>query len=125
MGPSESRHTCHSHPPSPRAQYISRERTSSSDRERNERRRTLEGEKKDDDTHDRDACAVAGGAARVAGSGEGAHAAQRRAGAAATGAAVGWDRQAVSIRDGGGACLAGRPLLRALAAPYLPLHVRA
>src|SRR5437773_3446669 len=64
-------------------------------------------------------------AARAARGGEGAHAAQRRAGAAAAGAAVGSDRQGVSIRDRRGERLAGRPLPRALAAPRLPLHVRA
>jgi uncharacterized protein YndB with AHSA1/START domain len=57
--------------------------------------------------------------------GEGADAAQRRAGAAAAGAAVGSDRQGVSIRDRRRERLAGRPLPRALAAPRLPLHVRA
>src|SRR5436309_9082355 len=51
--------------------------------------------------------------------------AQRRAGAAAARAAVGSDRQGVSIRDRRGERLAGRPLPRALAAPRLPLHVRA
>src|ERR1700719_738144 len=64
-------------------------------------------------------------AARAARGGEGAHAAQRRAGAAAAGAAVGSDRQGVSIRDRRGKRLAGRPLPRALAAPRLTLHVRA
>src|SRR5213596_1199369 len=68
---------------------------------------------------------MAGRAARAARGGEGAHAAQRRAGAAAAGAAVGSDRQGVSIRDRRGERLAGRPLPRALAAPRLPLHVRA
>ena len=63
--------------------------------------------------------------ARDARGGEGAHAAQRRAGAAAAGTAVGSDRQGVSIRDRRGERLAGRPLPGALAAPYLPLHVRA
>ena len=57
--------------------------------------------------------------------GEGAHAAQRRAGAAAAGAAMGSDRQGVSIRDRRGERLAGGPLPRALAAPRLSLHVRA
>src|SRR5216117_580880 len=68
---------------------------------------------------------MAGRPARAAQGGEGAHAAQRRAGAAAAGAAVGPDRQGVSIRDRRGEGLAGRPLPRALAAPRLPLHVRA
>ena len=68
---------------------------------------------------------VAGGPARAAQGGEGADAAQRRAGAAAAGAAVGSDRQGVSIRDRRGERLAGGPLPRALAAPRLPLHVRA
>src|SRR5438132_2417695 len=63
-------------------------------------------------------------AAPAARGGEGADAAQRRAGAAAAGAAVGPDRQGVSIRDRRGKRLAGRPLQRALAAPRLPLHVR-
>src|SRR5712692_5533145 len=62
---------------------------------------------------------------RAAQGGEGANTAQRRAGAAAAGAAVGSDRQGVSIRDRRGERLAGRPLPRALAAPRLPLHVRA
>jgi hypothetical protein len=56
---------------------------------------------------------------------EGAHAAQRRAGAAAAGTAVGSDLQGLSIRDRRGERLAGRPLPRALATPRLPLHVRA
>src|SRR5690242_2935646 len=47
---------------------------------------------------DRDAEGVARGEARAAPGGEGAHAAQRRAGAAAAGAAVGADRQGVPIR---------------------------
>jgi hypothetical protein len=38
---------------------------------------------------------------------------------------VGSDRQGVSTRDRRGKRLAGRPLPRALAAPRLPLHVRA
>jgi predicted dithiol-disulfide oxidoreductase (DUF899 family) len=49
----------------------------------------------------------------------------RRSGAVAAGAAVGSDRQGVSIRDRRGERLAGGPLQRALAAPRLPLHVRA
>ncbi len=65
------------------------------------------------------------GPARAAQGGEGANAAQRRAGAAAAGVAVGSDRQGVSIRHRRGERLAGRPLSRALAAPHLPLHVRA
>ena len=66
-------------------------------------------------------------AARLAAArgGEGPHAAQRRAGAAAAGAAVGPDRQGVPIRDRRGERLADGPLPRALAAPRLPLHVRA
>ena len=64
-------------------------------------------------------------AARAARGGEGADAAQRRAGAAAAGAAVGSNRQGVSIRDRRRKRLAGGPLPRALAAPRLPLHVRA
>jgi len=63
-------------------------------------------------------------AARSARGGEGAHAAQRRAGATASGTAVGSDRQGVSIRDRRWERLAGRPLPRALATPSLPLHVR-
>src|SRR5207245_1292990 len=50
--------------------------------------------------------------ARAAQGGEGAHAAERRAGAAAAGAAVGSDRQGVSIRDRRGERLVGRPLPR-------------
>ena len=62
--------------------------------------------------------------ARSARGGEGAHAAQRRAGAAATaGTSLGSDRQGVPIRDRRGERLAGRPLPRALATPSLPLHV--
>ena len=63
--------------------------------------------------------------ARAAQGGEGANAAQRRAGAATSGAAVGPGRQGVPIRDRSRERLAGRPLQRALAAPRLPLHVRA
>jgi predicted dithiol-disulfide oxidoreductase (DUF899 family) len=48
--------------------------------------------------------------ARAARGGEGAHAAQRRAGAAAAGAAVGADRQGVPLRDRRGERLAGGPL---------------
>src|SRR5580700_6348606 len=84
-----------------------------------------EGEASDDDAHDRDTERMARSAARATRSGEGAYAAQRRAGTAAAGAAVGSDRQGVSIRDRRGERLAGRPLPRALAAPRLPLHVRA
>ena len=57
--------------------------------------------------------------------GEGADAARRRAGAAAPGAALGPDRQDLSLRDRGRQRLAGGSLPRALAAPRLPLHVRA
>src|SRR5207302_6245549 len=84
-----------------------------------------EGDRSDDEAHDRDTQRVARSAARAAQGGEGANAAQRRAGAAAAGAAVGSDRQEVSIRDRRGERLAGRPLQRALAAPHLSLHVRA
>ena len=83
------------------------------------------GEKSDDEAHDRDTSGVAGSPARAARGGEGAHAAQRRAGAAAAGAAVGPGRQRVSIRGRREERLAGGPLPRALAAPRLPLHVRA
>src|SRR5580704_13313926 len=82
-----------------------------------------EGER-DDETHHGDKKGVARCAPRSARGGEGAHAAQRRGGAAASGPAVGSDRQDVSIRDRPGTCLAGRPLQRALAAACLPLHVR-
>src|SRR5215470_16019512 len=68
---------------------------------------------------------MARGAARAAQGREGAHAAQRRAGATTPGAAVGSHRQAVSIRDRRGKRLAGRPLPRTLTAPRLSLHVRA
>src|SRR6266446_5626836 len=61
-----------------------------------------EGDKSDDEAHDRDTQRVAHSAARAAQGGEGTHAAQRRAGAAAAGAAVGSDRQRVPIRDGEG-----------------------
>ena len=87
--------------------------------------RPKEGDESDDEAQDRDTRRVARSAARAARGGEGAHAAQRRAGAAAAGAAVGPDRQGVSIRDRRGERLAGGPLPRALAAPRLPLHVRA
>ena len=50
---------------------------------------------------------MAGSAARAARSGEGADAAQRRAGAAASGAALGPDREGLSIRDRRGERLAG------------------
>src|SRR5947207_10713287 len=63
--------------------------------------------------------------ARAAQGGEGTNAAQRRAGAAAAGSAVGSDRQEVSLRDRRGERLAGRLLPRTLATPHLPLHVRA
>src|SRR4029077_7132616 len=68
---------------------------------------------------------MARSAARAARGREGAHAAQRRTGAAAAGAAMGSDRQGVSIRDRRRERLAGGPLPRALAAPRLPVHVRA
>src|SRR6267143_7075824 len=84
-----------------------------------------EGEESDDEAHDRDTGRVARSAARAARGGEGANAAQRRAGAAAAGAAVGSDREGVSIRDRRGERFAGRSFSRPLAAPRLPLHVRA
>src|SRR6266853_428005 len=68
---------------------------------------------------------MACGEARTAQRREGTHSAWRRVGAATAGAAVGADRQGVSIRDRRGERLAGRPLQRALAASRLPLHVRA
>src|SRR5438552_7557853 len=68
---------------------------------------------------------VASTTPRAAEGGERTYAAQRRAGAATAGAALGPDRQAVPIRDRRGERLAGRPLQRSLAAPHLPLHVRA
>ena len=74
---------------------------------------------------DRDTRRVARSPPRAAQGGEGANAAQRRAGAATAGAAVGSPRQGVPIRDRRGHRLAARPLPRALAAPRLPLHVRA
>ena len=89
------------------------------------RTRTPKEAKYDDQAHDRNARGVAGGAARAARGGEGADAAQRRAGAAASGAAVGPGRQGVPVRDRRRERLAGGPLQRALAAPRLPLHVRA
>src|SRR5262249_15133963 len=82
-------------------------------------------EEDDDEAQDRGTGGVARRAAPAARGGEGATAARGRAGAAATGAAVGSDRQGVSIRDRRGERLAGRPLPGALAAPRLPLHVRA
>src|SRR6266853_626145 len=67
---------------------------------------------------------MACGEARTAQRREGTHSAWRRVGAATAGAAVGADRQGVSIRDRRGERLAGRPLQRAHAAARLPLHVR-
>ena len=67
---------------------------------------------------------MARSAAQAARGGEGAHATQRRPCAAAAEAAVGSDRQGVSIRDRRGQSLAGRPLPRALTAPRVSLHVR-
>src|SRR5215207_8371932 len=80
-----------------------------------------EGDKNDDDAPDRDAGSMARSAARAAGGGKGADAAQRRAGAAATGAAVGSGRQGISSRHRRGERLAGGPVRWALAAPRLPL----
>ena len=57
--------------------------------------------------------------------GERAHAAQRRARAAAAGLAVGQGRQGLPVRDRCRERLAERPLPRTLAAHRLPLHVRA
>jgi len=62
---------------------------------------------------------------QAAGGGEGAHTAQRRPCPAEAEAAVGSDRQGVSIRHRRGQRLAGRPLPRALTAPCISLHVRA
>src|SRR6185369_849798 len=67
---------------------------------------------------------VATGAARPAQSGEGAHAAQRRVGAATAGIAVGSGRETVSLRDGRRERLAGGPLSRPRAASGLSLYVR-
>ena len=66
---------------------------------------------------------MARSAAQAARGREGAHAAQRRRCEAETEAAVGSDRQGVSIRDRRGQSLAGRPLPRALTAPSVSLHV--
>ena len=55
---------------------------------------------------------------------EGAHATQRRAGAAASGTALGPHRQGLSLRHRRGERRAGGPLPGPLAAPRLPLHVR-
>src|SRR6185312_13701333 len=52
---------------------------------------------RDDDAHHRDTRGVARRAHRAAQGGEGAHAARRRTGAAAPGAAMGQDRQGVSL----------------------------
>src|SRR5215467_6129487 len=111
-------------PPVPirRSPNSSRPPTCTSYRELNKRRR---GEKSDDDTHDRDTQRVARRAARSVRGGEGTHATQRRAGAPPARAAVGSDRQTVSIRDRQRDRLAGGPLPSTLAAPRLPLHVRA
>src|SRR2546430_1076321 len=67
------------------------------------------GEKGDDDTHDGDTQGVARRAARAAQGGEGAHAAQRRGGGAAAGAARGSARQKVLVPDPRGGRLAGQP----------------
>ena len=53
------------------------------------------------------------------------HAAQRRARPAAAGAALGQGREGVSLRDRRGRGVPRRPVPRPLAAPDLPLHVRA
>src|SRR5262249_27203291 len=66
------------------------------------------GDKSNDEAQDRDTGRVARSAARAARGGEGTHAAQRRAGAAAAGTAVGADRQGGSIRDPPGGRPAGR-----------------
>src|SRR6185437_16352410 len=92
---------------------------------RNERRTTAKGEGNDDDTHDRNTGRMAGSAARAAWCREGADAAQRRGGAPTSGATVGPGRQGLPFRDRRRERLAGRPLPGALAAPRLPLHVRA
>src|SRR5262245_49920204 len=84
-----------------------------------------EGSTSDDETHNRDTKRVARSEDGAAQGGEGADAAQRRVGAAAAGTAVGAGRQGVSIRDRRGERLAGGPPPRTLAAPCLPLHVRA
>src|SRR6266550_8530906 len=62
---------------------------------------------------------------RTAERGEGAHAEERRTRAAAAGIALGADRQGVSIRDRRRERDARGPLPWTLAAPRLPLHVRA
>jgi hypothetical protein len=56
---------------------------------------------------------------------EGADPAQRRAGAAAAGAALGADRQGVPLRDRRGHGVPRRSVHRTLAAAHLSLHVRA
>src|SRR4029434_507940 len=56
------------------------------------------GGKCDDAAQDGDARGVAAGAPRAARGGEGAHAAKRRGGPAAAGAAVGSHRQGISVR---------------------------
>jgi RNA polymerase sigma factor (sigma-70 family) len=78
-----------------------------------------------DRSQNRNTSRVACGPAGAAQGREGADPAQRRAGATSAGTALGSDRQGVPIRDRRGQRLAGRPLPRALAAPRLPLHVRA
>ena len=68
---------------------------------------------------------MAGRPAGAARGREGADAAQRRAGPAPAGAAVGPDRRGVPLRDRPGPGVTRRSLRRPLAAARLPLHVRA
>ena len=78
-----------------------------------------------DRSQDRNTRRVACGPAGAARGREGADAAQRRAGAAAAGAALGPHRQGVPLRDRRGHSVPRRSLQRTLAAAHLSLHVRA
>src|ERR1700728_4593056 len=87
-------------------------------------KRPREGEN-DDRPQDRFARGVAFGATRAARRREGAHAAWRRGGPAAAGAALGSNREGVPLRDRRGYSVPRGSLSRTLAAARLPLHVRA
>src|SRR5262245_22548950 len=86
-------------------------------------RKTRTGDK-NDQPQNRDAGRMACRPPGPAAGGEGADAARRRAGAAAPGAALGRDRQRVSVRHRRGAGVARRPVPRTLAVARLSLHVR-
>src|ERR1041384_5812307 len=77
-----------------------------------------------DDAHDGNTARVARGTVKAARSREGTHAAQRRAGASAAGAAMGADREGIPVRHRRRQRLAEGPVPRALAAAGLLFHVR-